>query len=295
MSSAVAAADGVSVVVPAYDEETAIEDCLRELQAVLAALDRESELIVVDDGSTDQTAERARSLGIRVIALPENRGYGAALKTGIEKARFDTIVITDADGTYPAKEIPALLELSEQYDMVVGARLGANAAIPLVRRPAKWFLTRLASYLAGRSIPDLNSGMRVLKRHHVKRFEHLLPSGFSFTTSITLASLCSDLLVAYHPIDYYERAGQSKIRPTHAIEFAVLILRTIVYFNPLKVFLPLGAVFFLGGTVKFIYDLFLANLSETALLGFLGGTLLWAVGLLSDQIARTGLGGGRRR
>jgi glycosyltransferase involved in cell wall biosynthesis len=295
MSSAVAAADGVSVVVPAYDEETAIEDCLRELQAVLAALDRESELIVVDDGSTDQTAERARSLGIRVIALPENRGYGAALKTGIEKARFDTIVITDADGTYPAKEIPALLELSEQYDMVVGARLGANAAIPLVRRPAKWFLTRLASYLAGRSIPDLNSGMRVLKRHHVKRFEHVLPSGFSFTTSITLASLCSDLLVAYHPIDYYERAGQSKIRPTHAIEFAVLILRTIVYFNPLKVFLPLGAVFFLGGTVKFIYDLFLANLSETALLGFLGGTLLWAVGLLSDQIARTGLGGGRRR
>ncbi len=294
MSSDVAAAGGVSVVVPAFNEEAAIEDCLREMQAVLAALDRESELIVVNDGSADQTAERARSLGVRVIDLPENRGYGAALKAGIEKARFDIIVITDADGTYPAKEIPALLELSEQYDMVVGARLGANAAIPLVRRPAKWFLTRLASYLAGRSIPDLNSGMRVLKRRHVERFEHLLPSGFSFTTSITLASLCSDLLVANHPIDYYERTGQSKIRPRHALEFTVLILRTIVYFNPLKVFLPLGAVFFLGGTAKFIYDLFLANLSETALLGFLGGTLLWAVGLLSDQIARTGLGGGRR-
>jgi len=294
MSSSVAAAGGFSVVVPAYDEEEAIEDGLRELQAVLGTLDRESELIVVNDGSTDRTAARARAAGVRVIDLPENRGYGAALKAGIAAARFETIVITDADGTYPAKEIPALLEKSEQYDMVVGARVGANAAIPLVRRPAKWLLRKLASYLAGRSIPDLNSGMRVLKKRDVNRFEHLLPSGFSFTTSITLASLCSDLLVAYHPIDYYERTGQSKIRPKHALEFAVLILRTIVYFNPLKVFLPLGAVFFFGGTAKFVYDLFIGNLSETALLGFLGGTLLWAVGLLSDQIARTGLGGGRR-
>ena len=294
MTSEAASADGVSVVVPAFDEEGGIEASVRELRDVLAELDRESELIVVNDGSTDRTAERARASGARVIDLPENRGYGAALKTGIEAARFDIIVITDADGTYPAKEIPALLELAAQYDMVVGARVGANAAIPFVRRPAKWVLTRLASYLAGRAIPDLNSGLRVLKRHHVKRFEHVLPSGFSFTTSITLASLCSDLLVAYHPIDYLERTGQSKIRPIHALEFAILILRTIVYFNPLKVFLPLGAVFFLGGTAKFIYDLFIGNLSETALLGFLGGTLLWAVGLLSDQIARTGLGGGRR-
>ena len=203
-------------------------------------------------------------------------------------------MITDADGTYPAKEIPALLERAEQYDMVVGARVGANVAIPFARRPAKWFLTKLASYLAGRPIPDLNSGLRVLKRRHVKRFEHVLPSGFSFTTSITLASLCSDLLVAYHPIDYLERTGQSKIRAAHALEFTILILRTIVYFNPLRVFLPLGAVFFAGGMVKFVYDLFIGNLSETAVLGFLGGTLLWAVGLLSDQIARTGLGGGRR-
>jgi len=286
--------DGISVVVPAYDEETGIEACLAELREVLAGLERESELIVVNDGSTDRTAERARAAGARVIDLPENRGYGAALKAGIDAARFEMIVITDADGTYPAKEIPALLERAVQYDMVVGARTGSNIAIPIERRPAKWLLTKLASYLANRPIPDLNSGLRVMKRHHVKRFEHLLPSGFSFTTSITLASLCSDLLVAYHPIDYRERSGQSKIRPTHAIEFAILILRTIVYFNPLRVFLPLGAFFFLGGTAKFIYDLYIGNLSETALLGFLGGTLLWAVGLLSDQIARTGLGGGRR-
>jgi glycosyltransferase involved in cell wall biosynthesis len=294
MSSATTTADGVSVVVPAYNEEAAIDAAIRELRGVLATLECESELIVVNDGSTDRTLELARAAGATVLDLPENRGYGAALKAGIRAAKFETIVITDADGTYPAEEIPALLDRADRYDMVVGARTGANVAIPFARRPAKWLLTRLASYLAGCSIPDLNSGLRVLKRRHVRRFEHVLPSGFSFTTSITLASLCSDLLVAYHPIDYRERTGQSKIRPTHAIEFAILILRTIVYFNPLKVFLPLGAFFFFGGAVKFVYDLFIGNLSETAVLGFLGGIMIWAVGLLSDQIARTGLGGGRR-
>ena len=129
----------------------------------------------------------------------------------------------------------------------------------------------------------------MLKRRDVQRFKHILPSGFSFTTTITLAFLCSDLLVDYLPIDYRPRKGQSKIRPSHALEFLVLILRTIVYFNPLKVFLPVGAVFFFGGIAKFVHDLVIGNLSETAVLGFLGGTLLWAVGLLADQISRVGL------
>ena len=173
--------------------------------------------------------------------------------------------------------------------MAVGARIGEHVAIPLARRPAKWFLGRLASYLAGRDIPDLNSGLRVMRKPLVKRFEHLLPSGFSFTTTITLASLCSGSLVRYSPIDYHERIGESKIRPTHAVEFLLLILRTIVYFNPLKVFLPAGGVFFVGGFAKFVYDLTLGNFSETALLGFLGAAILWAVGLLSDQISRIAL------
>ena len=157
-------ADGVCVVVPAYDEELAIEQHLRELEAVLSQLGCPYELIVVNDGSSDRTGEIARSSGARVIDLPENRGYGAALKTGIDASRFETIIITDADGTYPAREIPALLALSSQYDMVVGARIRADAAIPMVRRPAKWVLTRLASFLAGRRIPDLNSGLRILQR-----------------------------------------------------------------------------------------------------------------------------------
>ena len=287
-------AQNVSVVIPAYDEEDAIEQTLAEIAAVLRDLPGDHEILVVNDGSSDRTSALAHAAGVRVLDQPRNRGYGAALKVGIRAARSDLIVITDADGTYPAKAIPHLLEHAGEYDMVVGARTGENVAIPLMRRPAKWFLGRLASYLAGERIPDLNSGLRVLRREHVQRFEHILPSGFSFTTTITLASLCSDLLVYYHPINYYERVGESKIRPVHALEFLILILRTIVYFNPLKVFLPLGAVFFFGGLLKFIYDLTLSNLSETAVLGFLGGTLLWAVGLLADQIARVGLSGSRR-
>ncbi len=282
------------MVVPAYDEEPAIEASLQTLRAALTRLDGDWEIIVVDDGSTDRTAELAGKTADRLISLPENRGYGAALKAGIASARYDRIVITDADGTYPADAIPDLLAIAERYDMVVGARVLANAAIPASRRPAKWVLRRLASYLAGRPIPDLNSGLRVIDRKLVDRFAHLLPSGFSFTTTITLAAICSDQLVHFHPIEYYEREGQSKIRPVHALDFLLLVLRTVVYFNPLKVFLPLGAFLFLIGLAKFAYDLVIGNLSETALLGFLGAAIVWAVGLLSDQISRLALRGSER-
>jgi len=281
--------DGVSVVIPAFNEEGAIEESVRGVLSVMGDSGIDFELIVVDDGSSDRTGELSKTAGAQVLRLPENRGYGAALKAGIARAKHEIIVITDADGTYPAESIPVLLENLGEYDMVVGARIGANVAIPLVRRPAKWFLRRLASYLAGRAIPDLNSGLRVMRKSLVKRFEHLLPSGFSFTTTITLASLCSGALVRYSPIDYHERIGESKLRHTHAVEFLLLILRTIVYFNPLKVFLPIGGVFFLGGLVKFVYDVYIGNFSETALLGFLGAAILWAVGLLSDQLSRISL------
>lgn len=279
---------GVSIVIPAFNEENAIASSIRETMQVMQASGREFELIVVDDGSTDRTRERAEAEGIKVVAMPENRGYGAALKAGIHRARFDTILITDADGTYPSEAIPRILDEMGEYDMVVGARIGESVAIPMVRRPAKWFLRKLASYLAGRTIPDLNSGLRAMRKSLILKFEHILPSGFSFTTTITLAALCSGALVRYSPIDYHARIGESKIRASHAFEFLVLILRTTVYFNPLKVFLPLGAVFFVGGLAKFLYDLTLQNFSETALLGFLGAAILWAVGLLSDQIARVG-------
>jgi glycosyltransferase involved in cell wall biosynthesis len=273
-----------SVVIPAFNEEKGIVPTLRELREVLAGL--EYELVVVDDGSRDRTAELARAEGATVIQQPLNRGYGASLKTGIRRAKHDVIVITDADGTYPASAIPALVAGCETYEMVVGARTGANVAIPLVRRPAKWVLGKLASYLAGRPIPDLNSGLRAMRRDLVRQYEHLLPSGFSFTTTITLSALCRDHLVRFDPIDYRAREGESKIRPRHAYDFFLLILRTIVYFNPLKIFLPAGAVFFAAGLAKFVYDVTQENLSESAVFAFLTAFLMWGLGLISDQLSR---------
>ena len=281
---------GVSVVIPAHNEEEGIGSTVREIRAVMEALGRPYELLVVDDGSSDATAHLAREAGARVIPLPRNLGYGGALKAGIARAAHEIVIITDADGTYPGEFIPALLEFARDYDMVVGARVGENVHIPRARRLPKWFLGKLASYLAGQSIPDLNSGLRVVRKSLVERFEHLLPSGFSFTTTITLAALSTDTLVHFHPIDYRPRLGSSKVRPFHAFEFLMLILRTVVFFNPLKVFLPAGAVLFLVGFGKFVWDLFIGDFSDTVVMGFLGAVIVWCVGLLSDQIARVALG-----
>jgi glycosyltransferase involved in cell wall biosynthesis len=284
-----AATTGVSVVVPAYNEEGAIAAQVERIQQVMRSAGRPWELIVVDDGSSDGTAAAAERPGVHLIRQGRNRGYGAALKTGIRAAQHELIVITDADGTYPAESIPALLDHAAENDMVVGARVGENVHIPLVRRPAKWVLGRLASYLAEEEIPDLNSGLRVMKKSLVEKYEHLLPSGFSFTTTITLALLCSGCRVHYHPIEYHKRVGHSKIRAAHAYQFLMLILRTIVYFNPLRVFLPLGLLFFLAGMAKFAYDITLWNLSESAVMGVLAGVIIWCVGLLADQISRMAL------
>ncbi len=276
----------VSVVIPAYNEGEHIAEGVRELRAVLDQTDWSYEVLVVDDGSSDSTAEEAAKGGADVLRRRNNRGYGAALKLGISQAAHDWILITDADGTYPVVEIPRLLAEAEGQDMVVGARIGANVAIPLVRRPAKWFLTRLASYLAGRRLPDINSGLRLMRRPLVRRYEHLLPDGFSFTTTITLASTVNGHDVTYVPIDYHQRLGRSKIRPRHAFDFTLLIIRTIVFFNPLKIFLPLGALLATAGMAKFVFDITRNNLSESAILGVLSALVIWAVGLLADQNSR---------
>lgn len=278
----------VSVVIPAFNEAAHIADQIRDVRNVMETTGWSYEIIVVDDGSSDGTAERAAGAGTGAIVLRHrrNRGYGAALKSGIKASRFDWILITDADGTYPCAAIPRLLAAAEGSDMVVGARIGESVEIPFERRAAKTFLRLLASYLAGLKLPDLNSGLRLMRKDLVERYEHLLPSGFSFTTTITLAAACNDYQVEYVAIDYHARLGKSKIRPRHAYDFTILILRTIVFFNPLKVFIPLGAVLALAGLAKFAYDVTLDNLSESAVLALLGALIVWAVGLLADQNAR---------
>ncbi len=276
----------VSVVIPAYNEADHVAEQVREVERVLRETGWVYEIIVVDDGSADETARAAESTGVRVLRRRLNRGYGAALKLGIRNARYGWILITDADGTYPVEAIPGLLERADANAMVVGARTGKTVSIPLVRRPAKWFLRQLASYLAGQHLPDINSGLRLMRKDLVERYVHLLPDGFSFTTTITLACACNSYPVEYLPINYHARLGQSKIRPRHAYDFTLLILRTIVFFNPLKVFIPVGALLAVAGLAKFAYDVMLDNLSESAVLALLGALIVWAVGLLADQNAR---------
>ena len=276
----------VSVIIPAFNEGAHVAGQVRAVQEVLGRTPWRFEIIVVDDGSTDDTAAQADTTGVRVLRRRTNRGYGAALKLGIQAARYDWILITDADGTYPTASIPDLLAAASGNSMVVGARTGTTVQVPFVRRPAKWFLTWLASYLAGRKLPDINSGLRLMRRDLIARYAHLLPDGFSFTTTITLAAACNGHTVTYLPIDYHARLGESKIRPRHAYDFTLLILRTIVFFNPLKVFIPLGTALALLGLAKFAYDVTRDNLSESAVLALLGALIIWCVGLLADQNAR---------
>ncbi len=276
----------VTVVIPAFNEGPHVAAQVRAVAETLRTSGWEWELIVVDDGSSDRTAEEASAAGARVLRKLRNEGYGAALKTGIAAAKHGWILITDADGTYPTAAIPQLLERAARNEMVVGARIGKNVNIPLVRRPAKWFLTRLASYLAGLRIPDLNSGLRLMRKPLVQRYEHLLPQGFSFTTTITLSCACNGHPMEFVAIDYAKRLGASKIKPRHAYDFLMLILRTIVLFHPLKFFLPLGGLLFLAGAGKFAYDCVRDNLSESAVLALLGALIVWCVGLLADQNAR---------
>lgn len=284
---------GVSIVIPACNEERAIADVLDYLAGVTAGLGRACEIIVVDDGSTDRTAERVDTGRFRLVRHARNRGYGAAIKSGVRAARHDVIVITDADGTYPCDAIPGLLARLEQCEMAVAARTGANVAIPALRRPAKWVLTRLANYLTGHRIPDLNSGQRAIRRELFERYARYYPDGFSLTTTITLAALTNGHAVDYMPIDYHARIGSSKIRPIYdTLNFIQLIVRTVLYFEPLKVFVPASLALILSALLVGGVSLTMQILGHgrfmdvTTLLLFVTGLQLFAIGALADLITK---------
>jgi glycosyltransferase involved in cell wall biosynthesis len=276
----------VSIVIPAYNEGTQIQQVLVELRALFYEHNVGAEIIVVDDGSQDATALAAKAAGARVIRHRSNRGYGAALKTGILAARHEIVGIIDADGTYPAKFLPEMLEEIEQADMVVGARVGQNVHIPLIRRPAKWVLKRLANYVSNARIPDLNSGLRLFRREVAMQYFPILPDQFSFTTTITLAMHSDKYAVTYIPIDYRKRNGRSKIVPWDAGSFAILILRTAMLYRPLRVFVPLALVCLAYGLLKMVFDLTHdPNISASALLALVSSLLIVLIGMLGDAIA----------
>ena len=291
----------ITVIIPAFDEENGIAGQIESVRAALEAHDSEHEILVVDDGSRDRTAERALALGARVLRHHENRGYGASLKAGILAARHETIVITDADGTYPSDRIPSLLDALETSDMAVGARIGKTVRIPLVRRPAKWILGWLANRIAGRRIPDLNSGLRAFRRDTVRQYFTILSNQFSFTTTVTLSLIADDYHVTYVPIDYYARIGNSKITPRHFMDFMVLVLRVAMLFQPLRVFLPLSFGFGALGLIKIASDIFAffilrggtgvealqrPVLSTSALLLLMVALQLAVLGLVADGVLR---------
>ena len=289
----------LSLVIPVYNERDSIESTLKEIHTAFAEDGRnrdgkliDYEVIVVNDGSTDGSGEiLANCTDIRLIDLPRNRGYGAALKTGIRAARSDRIAITDADGTYPNRRIPELYRTltAGDLDMIVASRTGENVHIPLIRRPPKWALNRLANYLTNTRIPDLNSGLRLFSRDLALHHFPLISDGFSFTTTITLALLVNACRVEYVPIEYSHRTGSSKIRPIKdTLNFLVLIVRTIAYFNPLKIFIPVSLVLFLFALMGLAYQLYTGNIGDTSVILFLSSLQIFLIGLLADMISRKG-------
>ena len=282
----------VSVVIPAYNEEAAIGEDLATVRRALDGCGARYEIIVVDDGSTDRTGAIATACdGVRVIRHTCNRGTGAARTTGIRAARGDVIVMTDADGTYPNQDIPRLLAALSDADMAVGARRQEAGTVPWLRAPTKWFIRMLAQFLAGTRIPDLNSGFRAFKREIALRYLNILPNTHSWVSTITLAFLSDGYTVAYVPIDYYPRKGRSSFHPiSDTYNYITLVVRSIMYFNPLKVFLPLTGLLLLVGIIKFIRDLFtygsIFYIPGITLLLLFMAAQVGALGLLADLIVR---------
>ena len=289
----VASACQLTVLLPTYNEELAIEPVLDE---IVAALDNESihyEILVVDDASTDATADLAEQYAadcwqcpVRVIRCPENRGAGAARKVGIRNAQGDVVVMLDADGTYPAASIPDLLKHFPAYDQVNGARTSEQGTLPWLRVPAKWFIRKLACYLTGVKIPDLNTGLKAFKRVAMLPWLWVVPNGFSCVTTMTLAFLTNGYAVKYVPIPYRTRIGQSKFHPIRdTAAYLSTVLRMVLYFRPLKVFLPLSALVIALGTVMSALSFaFTGSMQESNIVVLTAGFMTCMMGLLAEVI-----------
>jgi glycosyltransferase involved in cell wall biosynthesis len=272
----------VSVLLPACNEAGAIGGVVRGLAEVAAW----HEILVVDDGSTDDTGAQATAAGARVIRHPYNKGNGAAVKTGIRRATGEFVLILDADGQHQPSDAARLVARLGEYDLVIGART-RDAQAGAARAIGNAFLNRLATFLTERPIPDLTSGMRAARRDCLVEFLPLLPNGFSTPTTTTLAFLKAGYNVAFEPITVRPRVGRSKIRFSRdGVKFLLIVMRVVTIFSPLRVFLPIAALGFLSGAGYGLWTVVTSHkIANGAVLLLLFSVLVFLVGLVSEQIA----------
>jgi glycosyltransferase involved in cell wall biosynthesis len=274
--------ENVSIVVPAYNESPSIAALVSSLRT--AAPWRE--IIVVDDGSTDDTGRNASDAGARVFRHPYNKGNGASVKTGIRHASGEFVLILDADGQHRPADAQRLISKLDQYELVVGARSNATQA-GMARRLGNNVLNWLASYLTEHRIPDLTSGFRAARRENLLEFLHLLPNGFSTPTTTTLAFMKAGYSVWFEPIDAGVREGRSKIRlGPDGVQFFVILLKVVTIFSPMRVFLPLSLASFALGSAYAIWTIFTqSHVTNSSVLLILLSVIIFLVGLVSEQIS----------
>lgn len=288
-----------AIVIPIFNEEACVADTVGRLQAISSGIDGYAfEIVCVNDGSTDRSGEILSSLsGITVLTHEVNRGYGAALRTGLDYCSQEWIFIADADGTYELSDLGKLLEAAAPgVEMVVGARVGAGISSNPFKRMARWVLRKMVHGLTGVMVPDLNSGLRVFKRSLYREFRHLLPMGFSFTTTITVSSLYSGYHIRFLPTAYHKRVGKSGIRPLRDfMGFTILIVRLASYFEPLKFFLPAAFSIFALGVFRSLRDLALNDhLGGLSVLLFVLAFQTFVIGVLADVVVRRSKNDGGR-
>ncbi|MDA8369716.1 MAG: glycosyltransferase family 2 protein [Nocardiopsaceae bacterium] len=288
----------VTIVLPCYNEQ---DHVIKEVERICAAMDASGygyELLAVDDASTDDTLLRLREAEplfprLRVLAFPHNGGAGTVRRIGTQQARGEFVVWTDADMTYPNEQIPELVAMLDQDPgsaQIVGARTQEAGTHKFLRVPAKWLIRKLAERLTNTRIPDLNSGLRVFRREVALPYLRLLPPGFSCVTTITLAFLSNQHPVRYVPIDYAKRAGSSKFHFVRdAYRYILQVLRMVMYFNPIKVLMPL-ALWLIGiGAAKFVFDMVRQPLyvPNNTIMLLMTGLIIASMALLADLIVRS--------
>jgi glycosyltransferase involved in cell wall biosynthesis len=278
----------ISVILPAYNESSSIEYVIKQIQTVLSQSQYVNEILVIDDGSTDDTAIVSRNAGARVIRQPYNMGNGAAIKTGIRNSRGNIIVMLDADGQHPPEDIPRLLEKMGTFDMAVGARTAASDT-DKHRDFANKIYNGLATYVSGKKIDDLTSGFRAIKKSVAKKYVYLLPNRFSYPTTITLSVIRAGHSLVYVPIVGKRRIGKSNIRVIRdGFRFLIIILKITTIYAPMKIFVPVSMVMFFTGFFYGLFRVFGWRLpyGQTSAMLMTIAVLVFMVGLVSEQVAQ---------